>query len=82
MYSVLPVSRLESSRANLIRCASPPESVVADLLQTRLSAPRQRLLEFVRQLSGDTHIVYDKVVAQNDGTSETNRAADNESLND
>ncbi|MGU3841843.1 glutaminase, partial [Vibrio diabolicus] len=37
--------------------------VVADLLQTRLSAPRQRLLEFVRQLSGDTHIVYDKVVA-------------------
>ncbi len=37
--------------------------VVADLLQSRLSAPRQRLLEFVRQLSGDTHIVYDKVVA-------------------
>ncbi|MEZ9230054.1 glutaminase B [Vibrio amylolyticus] len=37
--------------------------IVADLLQSRLSAPRQRLLEFVRQLSGDTHIVYDKVVA-------------------
>lgn len=37
--------------------------VVADLLQSRLSAPRQRLLEYVRQLSGDTHIVYDKVVA-------------------
>ncbi len=37
--------------------------VVADLLQSRLSAPRHRLLEFVRQLSGDTHIVYDKVVA-------------------
>ncbi|GLQ74712.1 glutaminase B [Vibrio penaeicida] len=37
--------------------------VVADLLHSRLSAPRQRLLEFVRQLSGDTHIVYDKVVA-------------------
>ncbi|WP_105900834.1 glutaminase B [Vibrio gangliei] len=37
--------------------------VVADMLQTRLSAPRQRLLEFARQLSGDTHIVYDKVVA-------------------
>lgn len=37
--------------------------VVADLLQSRLSAPRQRLLEFVRQLSDDTHIVYDKVVA-------------------
>ncbi|MFA0322986.1 glutaminase B [Vibrio splendidus] len=37
--------------------------IVADLLQSRLSAPRYRLLEFVRQLSGDTHIVYDKVVA-------------------
>lgn len=37
--------------------------VVADMLQSRLSAPRQRLLEFARQLSGDTHIVYDKVVA-------------------
>ncbi|USD65606.1 glutaminase B [Vibrio sp. SCSIO 43136] len=37
--------------------------VVADLLHSRLSAPRQRLLDFVRQLSGDTHIVYDKVVA-------------------
>ncbi|MEZ8429715.1 glutaminase B [Vibrio cyclitrophicus] len=37
--------------------------VVADLLQSRLSAPRHRLLEFVRQLSGDTHIVYDKIVA-------------------
>ncbi|GAL30973.1 glutaminase [Vibrio variabilis] len=28
--------------------------VVADLLQSRLSAPRQRLLEFVRVLSGDS----------------------------
>ncbi|MGB1322836.1 MAG: glutaminase B [Vibrio gallaecicus] len=37
--------------------------VVSDLLHSRLSAPRHRLLEFVRQLSGDTHIVYDKVVA-------------------
>ncbi|HAS6335646.1 TPA: glutaminase B [Vibrio vulnificus] len=37
--------------------------VVADLLASRLSAPRQRLLEFVRQLSGETHICYDKVVA-------------------
>lgn len=37
--------------------------VVADMLQSRLSAPRHRLLEFARQLSGDTHIVYDKVVA-------------------
>lgn len=37
--------------------------VVADMLQSRLAAPRQRLLDFTRKLSGDTHIVYDKVVA-------------------
>lgn len=37
--------------------------VVADMLHSRLSAPRQRLLEFVRQLSGEEGIVYDKVVA-------------------
>ncbi|EGU41657.1 glutaminase [Vibrio ichthyoenteri ATCC 700023] len=37
--------------------------VVADMLHSRLSAPRQRLLDFVRQLSGESHIVYDKVVA-------------------
>ncbi|MDN3608960.1 glutaminase B [Vibrio ostreicida] len=40
--------------------------VVADMLQSRLSAPRQRLLEFVRQLSGDTHICYDKKVASSE----------------
>lgn len=37
--------------------------VIADMLYSRLSAPRQRLLEFVRQLSGEPQIVYDKVVA-------------------
>ena len=37
--------------------------IIADMLQSRLSAPRQRLLDFVRQLSGESHIVYDKVVA-------------------
>ncbi len=37
--------------------------VVCDMLQSRLSAPRQRLLEFVRQLSGESLIAYDKVVA-------------------
>ncbi|EOX1483346.1 glutaminase B [Vibrio cholerae] len=37
--------------------------VVCDMLQSRLSAPRQRLLEFVRQLSGEPQITYDKVVA-------------------
>ncbi|TQO83429.1 glutaminase B [Vibrio cholerae] len=37
--------------------------VVCDMLQSRLSAPRQRLLEFVRQLSGEPLITYDKIVA-------------------
>ncbi|ENM5734899.1 glutaminase B [Vibrio mimicus] len=37
--------------------------VVCDMLHSRLSAPRQRLLEFVRQLSGEPQIAYDKVVA-------------------
>lgn len=37
--------------------------VVADMLQTRLSAPRLRLLDFTRQLSGDPLISYDKIVA-------------------
>jgi len=30
IYRVLPVSFLDSSVANLILCASPPDSVVAD----------------------------------------------------
>ena len=30
MYSVRPVSRFESSSDSFTRCASPPESVVAD----------------------------------------------------
>ncbi|GAM58058.1 glutaminase [Vibrio ishigakensis] len=37
--------------------------IIADLLNCRLSAPRQYLLEFVRELSGDSHIIYDKIVA-------------------
>ncbi len=37
--------------------------VVCDLLASRLSAPRHRMLELVRELSGDHKIVYDKVVA-------------------
>ncbi|MDP5253913.1 MULTISPECIES: glutaminase B [unclassified Vibrio] len=37
--------------------------VVADLLASRLSAPRQRLLDFVRQLAAQEQICYDKVVA-------------------
>ncbi|WP_413112972.1 glutaminase B [Thaumasiovibrio sp. DFM-14] len=37
--------------------------VVCDLLATRLSAPRHRMLELVRALSGENKIIYDKVVA-------------------
>ena len=37
--------------------------VIADMLQSRLSAPRQRLLEFSRGLSGNDALQYDKVVA-------------------
>lgn len=40
--------------------------VVSDMLHTRLSAPRQRMLEFVRRLSGNPHICYDKVVADSE----------------
>lgn len=40
--------------------------VIADMLYSRLSAPRHRLLEFVRELSGNPHIVYDKTVAQSE----------------
>ena len=37
--------------------------VVADMLQSRLSAAQYRLLELARSLSGNAHLVYDKVVA-------------------
>lgn len=37
--------------------------IIADLLHTRLGAPKQRMLEIVRALSGNPHIVYDKQVA-------------------
>ncbi|MBE1276145.1 glutaminase B [Enterovibrio baiacu] len=37
--------------------------VVCDMLHSRLSAPRQRMLEFVRMLSGNPHLCYDKSVA-------------------
>lgn len=40
--------------------------VVADLLHSRLSAPRHRLLELVRELSGDPHVIYDKAVANSE----------------
>jgi glutaminase len=40
--------------------------VVCDMLQSRLSAPRQRMLEIVRQLSGVADIAYDTVVARSE----------------
>ncbi|WP_298444852.1 glutaminase B [uncultured Ferrimonas sp.] len=40
--------------------------VITDLLQSRLSAPRQRMLELVRDLSGNPQIVSDKAVAQSE----------------
>jgi len=40
--------------------------VVCDMLQSRLSAPRQRMLEVVRKLSGVDDIAYDAVVARSE----------------
>ncbi|QLE84676.1 MULTISPECIES: glutaminase B [Shewanella] len=37
--------------------------VIADMLQGRLGAPKQRMLEVVRKLSNNSHICYDKAVA-------------------
>ncbi|TKB50162.1 glutaminase B [Ferrimonas aestuarii] len=40
--------------------------VVSDMLQGRLSAPKQRMLELVRDLSGNPNICSDKVVAKSE----------------
>ena len=40
--------------------------VVCDLLHSRLSAPRHQMLEFVRELSGNRKIRYDKIVADSE----------------
>lgn len=40
--------------------------VICDMLQSRLSAPRQRMLEWVRQLSGVEDIGYDSRVARSE----------------
>ncbi|BDY03547.1 glutaminase B [Ferrimonas sp. YFM] len=40
--------------------------VVSDMLQGRLSAPKHRMLELVRELSGNEHIVCDKAVARSE----------------
>lgn len=40
--------------------------VVCDMLQSRLSAPRQRMLEVVRSLSGKPDLVYDATIARSE----------------
>ncbi|MGL5311061.1 MAG: glutaminase, partial [Plesiomonas shigelloides] len=40
--------------------------VVCDMLQTRLSAPKQRMLDLVRQLACQADIGYDSVVARSE----------------
>lgn len=40
--------------------------VICDMLQTRLSAPKQRMLEVVRHLSGAGDLVYDAPVARSE----------------
>lgn len=50
--------------------------VVCDMLQSRLSAPRQRMLEIVRRLAGVEDIAYDGVVAR----SEMDHAARNAAI--
>ena len=49
--------------------------VVCDMLQGRLSAPRQRMLEIVRKLSGETNISYDAVVARSEFENSARNAA-------
>ena len=45
---------------------NPGELVVCDMLQTRLSAPKQRMLEVVRQLAGEDDLAYDLRVARSE----------------
>ncbi|WP_054180131.1 glutaminase B [Trabulsiella odontotermitis] len=49
--------------------------VVCDMLQGRLSAPRQRMLEIVRKLSGENNISYDAVVARSEFENAARNAA-------
>ncbi|ADW75145.1 MULTISPECIES: glutaminase B [Rahnella] len=45
---------------------NPGALVVCDMLQTRLSAPKQRMLEVVRQLAGSADLNYDRHVARSE----------------
>lgn len=49
--------------------------VICDLLETRLTAPRQRMLEMVRQLSQQPDINYDRHVAQSEYAHSARNAA-------
>ena len=49
--------------------------VIADMLQTRLSAPKQRMLEFVRKLACEPSINYDAVVARSEMEHSSRNAA-------
>jgi len=45
---------------------NPGALVICDMLQSRLAAPKQRMLEVVRQLSGEQDIHYDTLVARSE----------------
>ena len=47
-------------------CSNCGALVVGDMLQSRVGGPRQRMLEMVRQLSGEQDIAYDSVVARSE----------------
>lgn len=49
--------------------------IITDMLQTRLSAPRQRMLDFVRALSGQSDIIYDNRVARSEMDNASRNAA-------
>ena len=54
---------------------NPGALVVCDLLQTRLAAPKQRMLEVVRQLAGQPDINYDRDVARSEFDNSDRNAA-------
>ncbi|QYJ98722.1 glutaminase B [Shewanella alkalitolerans] len=49
--------------------------IIADLLQSRLGAPKHRMLEVVRKLSANPHVIYDKRVAASEYEHSSRNAA-------
>ncbi|NKF50036.1 glutaminase B [Shewanella sp. WXL01] len=49
--------------------------VIADLIQSRLSAPKHRMLERVREMAGNQSICYDKTVARSEYQASARNAA-------